>query len=280
VLLEKTNISNSNNITQITRDYHPTAPESTGSALKLKAEKYQLKKDHVECKNSAFTEVGAAKICFTHEKEKPTEADSETLREMSADLNSNSNSSAFSFVLRSGAEEQKSAFCKPYKRTSNVSTAHPSNTLPAQLNRLEDVRDVFTSKTVLRYNNLLATNMLNGDLPRAQTLPTQVNGNAFPYAPEHWSRSIGDQLQTTPSLTILPPTFTSIGVSVQNWCAKCNLSFRMTSDLVLHMRSHHKKEFAAESQVRRRREEKLTCPICHEFFRERHHLSRHMTSHN
>ncbi|KAG7462493.1 hypothetical protein MATL_G00185440 [Megalops atlanticus] len=66
----------------------------------------------------------------------------------------------------------------------------------------------------------------------------------------------------------------------ENWCAKCNLSFRMTSDLVFHMRSHHKKEFAAESQVRRRREEKLTCPICHEYFRERHHLSRHMTSHN
>ncbi|KAJ8418159.1 hypothetical protein AAFF_G00138680 [Aldrovandia affinis] len=68
--------------------------------------------------------------------------------------------------------------------------------------------------------------------------------------------------------------------SQKNWCAKCNLSFRMTSDLVFHMRSHHKKEFAAESQVRRRREEKLTCPICHEYFRERHHLSRHMTSHN
>ncbi|CAG09370.1 unnamed protein product, partial [Tetraodon nigroviridis] len=88
------------------------------------------------------------------------------------------------------------------------------------------------------------------------------------------------RLQPTASLTILPPTFTSFGVSVQNWCAKCNLSFRMTSDLVFHMRSHHKKEFAAESQVRKRREEKLTCPICHEYFRERHHLSRHMTSHN
>lgn len=71
-----------------------------------------------------------------------------------------------------------------------------------------------------------------------------------------------------------------MGVTAQNWCAKCNLSFRMTSDLVFHMRSHHKKEFAAEAQGRRRREEKLTCPICHEYFRERHHLSRHMTSHN
>ncbi|NXU64829.1 PRDM8 protein, partial [Horornis vulcanius] len=54
-------------------------------------------------------------------------------------------------------------------------------------------------------------------------------------------------------------------VAAQNWCAKCNLSFRMTSDLVFHMRSHHKKEYSSsESQCKRRREEKLTCPICHE----------------
>ncbi|XP_016834532.1 PR domain zinc finger protein 8 isoform X1 [Cricetulus griseus] len=66
----------------------------------------------------------------------------------------------------------------------------------------------------------------------------------------------------------------------QNWCAKCNASFRMTSDLVYHMRSHHKKEYAMEPLVKRRREEKLKCPICNESFRERHHLSRHMTSHN
>ncbi|EPY76939.1 PR domain zinc finger protein 8 [Camelus ferus] len=65
-----------------------------------------------------------------------------------------------------------------------------------------------------------------------------------------------------------------------NWCAKCNASFRMTSDLVYHMRSHHKKEYAMEPLVKRRREEKLKCPICNESFRERHHLSRHMTSHN
>ncbi|XP_029553791.1 PR domain zinc finger protein 8 [Salmo trutta] len=280
VLLEKTNILN-DNITQITRDYHLIAPESTGSDLKLKAEKYQLKKDKVECKNSAFTEVGDAKRSVMHEKEKPTDADSETVRKMGSGLNSKSNNSEFSFVLRSGQEEQKSAFCKPSKGTSssNCSTAHPSNT-PAPSNHLEDARDIFTSKTVLGYNNLLASNniMLNGDLPGAQTLPTPVTCNAFPYPPEHWSRSIGAQIQTT-SLTILPPTFSSFGVSVQNWCAKCNLSFRMTSDLVFHMRSHHKKEFLERSRVRRR-EEKLTCPICHEFFRERHHLSRHMTSHN
>ncbi|CAG09627.1 unnamed protein product, partial [Tetraodon nigroviridis] len=82
------------------------------------------------------------------------------------------------------------------------------------------------------------------------------------------------------ALTLLPPSFTSLCLPAQNWCAKCNASFRMTSDLVYHMRSHHKKEYAMEPLVKRRREEKLKCPICNESFRERHHLSRHMTSHN
>ncbi|XP_010628189.1 PR domain zinc finger protein 8 [Fukomys damarensis] len=88
------------------------------------------------------------------------------------------------------------------------------------------------------------------------------------------------QLQLPAALTLLPPSFTSLCLPAQNWCAKCNASFRMTSDLVYHMRSHHKKEYAMEPLVKRRREEKLKCPICNESFRERHHLSRHMTSHN
>ncbi|ESO96615.1 hypothetical protein LOTGIDRAFT_69958, partial [Lottia gigantea] len=63
----------------------------------------------------------------------------------------------------------------------------------------------------------------------------------------------------------------------QNWCAKCNASFRMTSDLVYHMRSHHKREI---DPVKRKRESyKLKCDVCNEVFKERHHLTRHMTSH-
>ncbi|NXT63594.1 PRDM8 protein, partial [Chaetops frenatus] len=91
---------------------------------------------------------------------------------------------------------------------------------------------------------------------------------------------VPEALQLPSALTLLPPSFTSLCLPAQNWCAKCNASFRMTSDLVYHMRSHHKKEYALEPLVKRRREEKLKCPICNESFRERHHLSRHMTSHN
>uniref|UniRef100_A0A8C5Q5I6 C2H2-type domain-containing protein n=1 Tax=Leptobrachium leishanense TaxID=445787 RepID=A0A8C5Q5I6_9ANUR len=78
---------------------------------------------------------------------------------------------------------------------------------------------------------------------------------------------------------LLPPTITPLGVTAQNWCAKCRLSFSMTSDLVLHMRSRHKRETVVEAQRKRRRELHLSCPVCCACFRERHHLSRHMTSH-
>jgi len=73
------------------------------------------------------------------------------------------------------------------------------------------------------------------------------------------------------------PTAASSLQLAQNWCAKCNTSFRMTSDLVYHMRSHHKREF---DPVKRRKDDKLRCDVCGETFRERHHLTRHMTSHS
>ncbi|KAG8515166.1 PR domain zinc finger protein 8 [Galemys pyrenaicus] len=129
-----------------------------------------------------------------------------------------------------------------------------------------------------------------GALPSAGGgLPKQ---SPFLYATAFWPKSSAAaaaaaaaaagplQLQLPSALTLLPPSFTSLCLPAQNWCAKCNASFRMTSDLVYHMRSHHKKEYAMEPLVKRRREEKLKCPICNESFRERHHLSRHMTSHN
>lgn len=79
--------------------------------------------------------------------------------------------------------------------------------------------------------------------------------------------------------TLIPPTIaSSFSLAAQNVCAKCNISFRMTSDLVYHMRSHHKSENINENH-RRKREDKLKCPVCNESFRERHHLTRHMTAH-
>lgn len=264
VLLEKTNISNDDNITQLSKGCLQGAGDQPLSSGKLKADKKKL--DHLGCRNDVAGERKEAKC-----------VDVRTERGESSGVHSSS-SSAFSLVLSSSHSEQKSAFCKPSKRTSPVNPQAQLSCPTAPPGRLEDLPDAFSSRTLLGYNDLMASTMVSGDMQTAHS-PAVVN-NAFHYAPEHWHRTTGTPLQSTASLTILPPTFSSFGVSVQNWCAKCNLSFRMTSDLVFHMRSHHKKEFAAESQVKKRREEKLTCPICHEYFRERHHLSRHMTSHN
>ncbi|KAK9888666.1 hypothetical protein WA026_000894 [Henosepilachna vigintioctopunctata] len=77
--------------------------------------------------------------------------------------------------------------------------------------------------------------------------------------------------------SLLPPSLAALSLPAQNVCAKCNISFRMTSDLVYHMRSHHKND--AVDFNRKRREDKLKCPVCAESFRERHHLTRHMTAH-
>ena len=79
-------------------------------------------------------------------------------------------------------------------------------------------------------------------------------------------------------LPFLPPSLAALTFPQTNWCAKCNATFRMTSDLVYHMRSHHKPSPSTDP-IRKKREEKLRCNICGETFRERHHLTRHMTSH-
>jgi len=76
----------------------------------------------------------------------------------------------------------------------------------------------------------------------------------------------------------LSASFPSLQLA-QNWCAKCNTSFRMTSDLVYHMRTQHKRDLEPASQGRRKDDNKLRCDVCGETFKERHHLTRHMTSH-
>ncbi len=91
--------------------------------------------------------------------------------------------------------------------------------------------------------------------------------------------------------------------TLQNWCAKCNSHFRLTSDLVYHMRTFHRKDETPiqesgkaplaslprthkaspvfdESELESTSKTKyLRCLVCLEVFKEKHHLSRHMTSH-
>ncbi|XP_059482800.1 uncharacterized protein LOC132200980 [Neocloeon triangulifer] len=111
------------------------------------------------------------------------------------------------------------------------------------------------------------------DLTRASNPPSSTSGSSpATVAPSFLSVAVSPAVSS-----LLPPSLAALSLPAQNVCAKCNLSFRMTSDLVYHMRSHHKHE--AADPLRRKREEKLKCPVCSESFRERHHLTRHMTAH-
>lgn len=71
----------------------------------------------------------------------------------------------------------------------------------------------------------------------------------------------------------LSPSLAALSSPQSNWCAKCNISFRMTSDLVYHMRSQHKDSAAngsseSSSPTKRKRDEnKLFCQICGEGFK-------------
>lgn len=198
------------------------------------------------------------------------------------------------------ADERKSAFSQPARSFSQLSPL----VLGQKLGALEPCHPgdgVGPTRLYPAASDPLAVKLqgaaeLNGG---CGALPNGGGGGGglpkqspFLYATAFWPKSSAAaaaaaaaaagplQLQLPSALTLLPPSFTSLCLPAQNWCAKCNASFRMTSDLVYHMRSHHKKEYAMEPLVKRRREEKLKCPICNESFRERHHLSRHMTSHN
>ncbi|XP_034861450.1 PR domain zinc finger protein 8 [Mirounga leonina] len=197
------------------------------------------------------------------------------------------------------SDERKSAFSQPARSFSQLSPL----VLGQKLSALEPCHPgdgvgptrLYPSATDPLAVKLQGAADLNGG---CGALPSGGGGgglpkqNPFLYATAFWPKSSAAaaaaaaaaagplQLQLPSALTLLPPSFTSLCLPAQNWCAKCNASFRMTSDLVYHMRSHHKKEYAMEPLVKRRREEKLKCPICNESFRERHHLSRHMTSHN
>ncbi|KAK9503164.1 hypothetical protein O3M35_011792 [Rhynocoris fuscipes] len=121
--------------------------------------------------------------------------------------------------------------------------------------------------------------------PSRPRTPPQYYGDVLPYSglamaaayPFPAAPFTGPAANVTAAL--LPPSLAALTLPAQNICAKCNISFRMTSDLVYHMRSQHKSDHAMTDTRRRRDQDKLRCPVCNESFRERHHLTRHMTAH-
>ncbi|XP_059844477.1 PR domain zinc finger protein 8b isoform X1 [Hypanus sabinus] len=235
----------------------------------------QTTKDHApetDNKNGSVANTGPA--------EKPVDIKS-VLTETQAPscLDNIAMGSAFRSVSQLCAtEERKSAFSQPARSFAQLPPLLVSQKVIPGLECHPGVGD----SGRLYQANALAAKLQSADVNGSCNLQGGLaKQSPFIYATAFWPKAAGPiQLQVPSALTLLPPSFTSFCLPAQNWCAKCNASFRMTSDLVYHMRSHHKKEYAMEPLVKRRREEKLKCPICNESFRERHHLSRHMTSHN
>uniref|UniRef100_A0A665WL89 PR domain zinc finger protein 8 n=1 Tax=Echeneis naucrates TaxID=173247 RepID=A0A665WL89_ECHNA len=234
---------------------------------------YGLEENHRSFSPSGSTDTGEGKrSAFTEVKKSP-----QSLKHHSGNKNLQSSNSENKDGGR--PSKRKSAFSQPSR--SSFSQISPLVMPPKLLDCHPAVGDTISSTRLYQADHL-AAKLQGAELGANCPVPGgMAKQNPFVYATAFWPKNSGPiQLQMPSALTLLPPSFTSLCLPAQNWCAKCNASFRMTSDLVYHMRSHHKKEYSMEPLVKRRREEKLKCPICNESFRERHHLSRHMTSHN
>ncbi|XP_037666382.1 zinc finger protein 488-like [Choloepus didactylus] len=281
VLLEKTNCPDSK------------AAMGTRAELALSAApgKHKLSKAHREQRQSAFTEVQRLRerLGGDHSLEckHGDPAVQPGLQQLAQDIPwSPAGHVVFSGWPSRVQDKQRSAFSKPkcpaeIPGPAPVFPAREPVGSPGNLSRLTNTVEIpYWSQ--LSHSKLWVSGFWNLQmLPQNASLSSAFLGGSM-LGLKHTVVQIPMPLSSTPtsSLTLLPPTFTSLGLSTHNWCAKCRLSFQLTSDLVFHMRSHHKKECAGpEPHSVKQREEALMCPTCHEYFRECHHLSRHTTSH-
>ncbi|XP_072680016.1 zinc finger protein 488 isoform X1 [Canis lupus baileyi] len=209
-------------------------------------------------------------------------------RQLPRDLPRSPAGSKGSVWPRGAPGEQRSAFRTPARCPAGGPSPASVFQAGGPTGALGELLGLINTVDVPGWGQLSNPKLLVGDFWGLQTLPQNaLVCSAFLGAPTLWLKRApartpaASSSSSAASRALLPPTFASLGLSTQNWCAKCNLSFRLTSDLVFHMRSHHKKERASpDPSSKKLREEAFMCPICHEYFQERHHLSRHMTSHS
>ncbi|XP_041976625.1 uncharacterized protein LOC121731311 [Aricia agestis] len=178
-------------------------------------------------------------------------------------------------------------------KTQNVPSTSPNYPEPSAIPRHNLRAMDYQGKQDPKAPNMSPNKM--SYLPFRPELPYLQAGPAYPFGVQNFQQPSPDYMKfpapprepvnpliANPAAailsTLLPSTIAAFSLPAQNVCAKCSISFRMTSDLVYHMRTHHKSESTADP-TRRKREEKLKCPVCNESFRERHHLTRHMTAH-
>ncbi|XP_047409616.1 zinc finger protein 488 [Sciurus carolinensis] len=261
----------------------PTVPEKPrlGKPLPRKA--------HVEQRKSVFMELPQLHERLgcdqAQEREHKDASGQPGPQQQSQDVSRAPAGSTVSSVWPGPARgEQRSAFSKPIKRRAE--RPGPTSIFQAgeSADSLVELSGFLNTLDNPCWGRMSTSKLVVSDFWNLQTLSQNaLLCSTFQGAPMLWLEHTQAQVPTssTASRALLPPTLTSLGLSTQNWCAKCSLSFRLTSDLVFHMRSHHKKEhLGPDPHSKKRREEALICPVCHEYFRERHHLSRHMTSHS
>ena len=293
VLLEKTNrLGPEAAVGRVGRDVGSAELALLAAPGKPRPGKPLPAKTRGEQRQSAFTELPRMKDWQVDAQAQEREHDDPTGQPGAPQPTQNiprdpAGSKVFS-VWPSGARgEQRSAFSKPTKRPAE--RPELTSVFPAgeSADALGELSGLLNTTDLACWGRLSTPKLLVGDLWNLQALPQNAPlCSTFLGAPTLWLEHTQAQVpppssSSTTSWALLPPTLTSLGLSTQNWCAKCNLSFRLTSDLVFHMRSHHKKEHAGpDPHSQKRREEALACPVCQEHFRERHHLSRHMTSHS
>ncbi|KAM8776344.1 LOW QUALITY PROTEIN: zinc finger protein 488 [Rhynchonycteris naso] len=195
-------------------------------------------------------------------------------------------STVFSAWSSRAQREQRNAFSKPARcpsgRPGSASVFQAGRPVDALGEQVGLIKVVDIPCWGCLFNARLLVNDFwdHSVLPQIVPLCSAILGSSTLWL-RHAMAQISTPLSSSSAASaFLQPTFTSLGMPTQNWCAKCNLSFRLI-DLVFNMRSHHKKEHAEPGlHSNPLTEETLTCPICHEYFCERHHLSRHMTSHH
>ncbi|UJR38494.1 hypothetical protein I4U23_031161 [Adineta vaga] len=183
-------------------------------------------------------------------------------------------------------------------------------TIDKTINNNDDDRD----QTMLKTNN--NKRKQDDDSKQSRQLTSKVfrsESTSLPFGIANVLQSTNESSKTShiPKITSLSTTnpwlmtlhhlsqssSTAALANASNWCAKCSIQFRLTSELVHHIRVHHatrrthhhhhhhhyqistelpttRKTFSNSSSST-----SLTCHICCETFRERHHLTRHMTSH-
>ncbi|KAL4241133.1 methyltransferase [Mactra antiquata] len=178
---------------------------------------------------------------------------------------------AFSGSIPTGLGLLSPSWMVPASSASTQSYMDPR--IYAERSPVTSVSKPDITSTITKLGHESVRNFQNSELFSKQLLLEQLRKSQLPYMST--ANPMVEKILQTTTPTMIQRPIQPMALA-QNWCAKCNATFRMTSDLVYHMRSHHKREF---DPIKRKREDKLQCSVCKETFKERHHLTRHMTSH-